>query len=409
MKLIHKICVYALFLIHIIMCSEPPGRDFFISLLKNYTNFGTLDVSTKSVRTKEDIRLWVEYARKNQNALNQISCEVGVQRDTLIDILAIVESELKSCTVVTKPQAHTPAAAQPVRPPIVQPVSHAVPVSQPKGLRNASSNCFMISALQAMSSLDQLSAILLKNTANAYPKNTMAYNYVTLLSSIRQSPTAQYDPSPFCVSARGIMNEQSVGDSNEFLTVLLHSLASEEVKPTDDVRNLFAIENYKFIGGTRHSENVDYLLNVQNVNRNSLVSCLDDYFAPEMVGNKTHQIRLSQVSRYFIVGIKRTGFDKNTKTQIKVNTPVSFPITNLNLNGYKVGKQLLPKYRLKAVIMHQGAANAGHYTVFVRNGQQWYYANDSIIVLVPSKRIDDLSVAGKEDNYLPVTFFYESL
>ncbi len=413
MKLIHKICVYALFLTHIVICSEPPGRDFFINLLKNYTNFGTLDVSTKSARTKEDIRLWVEFARKNQNALNQISCEVGVQRDALIDILAIVESELKSCTVVTKPQAHIPAADQPVRQqivtqPVSQPVVQPVPVTQPKGLHNASANCFMNSALQAMFSLDYLSQIVLKNTANAYSKDTMAYNYVTLLSALRQAPAAQYDPSPFCVSARAIMHEPSVGDANEFITILLQSLVNESIKPSNEIRNLFAIETFKFVNGAKHSENVDYILNIQNVNRNTLSACLGDYFSPELVGNKTHQIRLSGTGRYFIVGIKRTGFDKASKQAVKIETPIIFPVTNLNLNDYKVGKQALPYYQLKAVVMHQGPVNAGHYTAYVRNGQQWYFTDDAKITQVSSKQIEELANTGKIGNLLPVTFFYET-
>ncbi len=407
MKLIHKICVYALFLTHIVMSSEPPGRDFFINLLKNYTNFGTLDVSTKSARTKEDMRLWVGYARKNQNAFNLIANEVCIQKDMLADILTIIEAELKSYAFVAKPQearSIIPAAAQPIRQPVVQPV----PVVVPKGLHNASANCFMNSALQAMFSLDYLSQIVLKNTANAYSKGTMAYNYVTLLSALRRALAAQYDPSPFCVSARAIMHEPSVGDANEFITILLQSLVNESIKPGNETRDLLAIETFKFVNGSKHSESIDYLLNIQNVNRNTLVACLADYFSPELVGNKTHQIRLSGTGRYFIVGIKRTGFDKVSKQPVKIETPIIFPVTNLNLNDYKVGKLALPYYQLKAVVMHQGPVNAGHYTAYVRHGQQWYFTDDAKIKQVSSKQIEELAHTGKVGNLLPVTFFYET-
>lgn len=396
----------------LLMCitlADPPHREFLINLLQDYTSGRPLDVSAKSLRTKEDIKTWMNFARTNQNALQQIAQEVKIQEDLLPDIFAFIDAELKPNAPLAAPQqpkSNLPAAASMAQPLVVQPAQ-----AQPKGLQNTSANCFMNSALQALFSLDSLSALLLKNTPQFYHKDTMAYNYVTLLSGVRQAVTAQYDPSPFCVSARVIMKEEAMamGDSNEFITILLNSLVEDAIKRDNSVRNLLVIETYQFLNGIKKSENIDYILNIQNLNRNNVSDSLNDYFSLDTTTEgKTHQLRLLRTSRYFIVGIKRTGFDKNTKMQVKIDTPVSFPITNLDLNGYKAGKQLLPKYDLKAIIMHEGEVNAGHYTAYLRSGQQWYYANDSVVAAVPLKQIEELSVTGKMGNLLPTTFFYES-
>jgi ubiquitin C-terminal hydrolase len=48
-----------------------------------------------------------------------------------------------------------------------------------------------------------------------------------------------------------------------------------------------------------------------------------------------------------------------------------------------------PLYRLKAFVCHSGETpNSGHYTAYCRRGEQWYWANDTLIVPVDRQRVE---------------------
>lgn len=74
--------------------------------------------------------------------------------------------------------------------------------------------------------------------------------------------------------------------------------------------------------------------------------------------------------------------------QHKIETPIRFPIQNLNMEPYLKGPidpQALPHYKLMGVAQHTGsAADNGHYTATIRNckNQKFYHMNDVDITAI---------------------------
>lgn len=77
------------------------------------------------------------------------------------------------------------------------------------------------------------------------------------------------------------------------------------------------------------------------------------------------------------IDIKR--FDTLNK---KKQTPVSFPLENLNLSKYTIGyKKDSYVYDLYGIINHHGNALGGHYTSYIKNAnEQWYEFNDTRVI-----------------------------
>ena len=59
--------------------------------------------------------------------------------------------------------------------------------------------------------------------------------------------------------------------------------------------------------------------------------------------------------------------------------------------------------------MHSGSANCGHYTAYVKLGNQWYYCNDEKIVPINEDEVIKLAERGYgvNNNTLPTTLVYE--
>ncbi len=65
----------------------------------------------------------------------------------------------------------------------------------------------------------------------------------------------------------------------------------------------------------------------------------------------------------------------------KINTPVIFPLENLDMSKYFSGfKKHSMKYNLYAVANHFGSPSGGHYTAYRKNpDNKWYSFNDSMV------------------------------
>ena len=94
-----------------------------------------------------------------------------------------------------------------------------------------------------------------------------------------------------------------------------------------------------------------------------------------------------------IIQLKRFA-QRHTKTQVqnveyttiyqeKIDCPVHFPLTDLDVRPYVLTQQREEKevlYDLFGVSNHYGNLNGGHYTAYVRNflSKKWYCMNDSL-------------------------------
>ena len=149
-----------------------------------------------------------------------------------------------------------------------------------------------------------------------------------------------------------------------------------------------------------------------------LYDCLDLFCSEEKLESdnmwycsscKQHQEALKKIDiyrapYYLIIQLKR--FKRNqlhqpfymsyTHSSSKNDKVIRFPINNLNMNKYVIGKprndNVNYMYDLYAVSQHYGGASFGHYTAACRNGGKWYCFNDSNVSEITNR--DDIVDSG---------------
>eukprot|EP01134_Creolimax_fragrantissima_P008488 CFRG8488T1 len=155
----------------------------------------------------------------------------------------------------------------------------------------------------------------------------------------------------------------------------------------------------------------------------SLIECLERFTHPERLGSeskllcntcnsheeRTKQLTLLHLPVVVCFHLKRFGSYSNTSTKIK--TYIDFPV-HLDIGPYlstdspkeqKEGETFAPhgnhtrqhgslsktrsSYSLFSVVNHHGTLHSGHYTSFVRHGDQWFKCDDAVIT---HARLDDV-------------------
>ncbi|KAK5676265.1 hypothetical protein LTS10_011077 [Elasticomyces elasticus] len=97
---------------------------------------------------------------------------------------------------------------------------------------------------------------------------------------------------------------------------------------------------------------------------------------------------LTETNENLVVRVGRVGYDSATGHASKSTTKVVLPLAE----GIRVGTQ---QYDIVATIMHNGkSGERGHYTVFRKVGQEWYFVNDDEVMCVEEKSVGDDTSAG---------------
>ena len=106
-------------------------------------------------------------------------------------------------------------------------------------------------------------------------------------------------------------------------------------------------------------------------------------------------LRLKRWPHILVLHLKRlTVLSQSSSIQIKISTQITFE------DSMTVAGKSLP-YKLRAIIVHHGNADAGHYTAMVRDQDRaWYNCDD----FEPPTRMSDAKVMATE----PYMLFYEA-
>lgn len=142
---------------------------------------------------------------------------------------------------------------------------------------------------------------------------------------------------------------------------------------------------------------------------NSLKGLLKEFVEPEKLtgANQYHcdecrkkSDAIKKTSLYYspnilIIQLKR--FTNNGIIISKNNSIVTFDIDNLNMNEYIYNPNAQVNYRLKAICMHEGSCNAGHYIAYCRNyiNNEWYKYNDHIVDHIPTDSLAQQIITDK--------------
>lgn len=106
-------------------------------------------------------------------------------------------------------------------------------------------------------------------------------------------------------------------------------------------------------------------------------------------------LRLATAPSVLVCHLKRFAYDRYGRL-VRLSKKVRFPL-RLEIGDYmsRVNKATPPPYELVAVLVHEGrSCDSGHYLAYVKSGNEWYKANDSVITKV------DVSVVLQQQAYI---------
>lgn len=297
-------------------------------------------------------------------------------------------------------------------------------MSYPKGisgLENIGNTCYFNSALQLLSSIEEIQELFIDEKRqnrlleefkeNQNKKKLLTFEFCRVLKSLHQE-NCIVKPTTF-KQVLGFVNSDYRGnnqhDSCEFLLYLIdsmHESISYEVsidysgKP-QNLRDKLMIESIKSWSNSFSKEyslliNLFYgqfkmtlmkknnsktfnfnpfnIINLSINGCNTIYECLDKFMENEEIDHKDYQYkyeRLWRLPKYLLINFKR--FNQNKK----INHLVKFPINNLDLEKYTDSyDKLNSKFHLKGIIFHIGSMNFGHYFCATRFNNKWFSFND---------------------------------
>jgi len=320
---------------------------------------------------------------------------------------------------------------------------------KPVALKNIGNSCFMNAAVQVVFAMHDLTSLALAQ-CNDYRKGSLAQTYCNLIPTLMHSdiPKDGLDLSALCFLGWHQLNEfpGKQADAGEFLVELLECLTNKDLEksslqePLDeelhiDLLQLLEVntahlstmyilgleQNYQNI--TQRESSIHLSLPIED-SHTMLEEVLQSYFkttdtptcytpAGHSVIQKQRTI-LEKTSPYVICTLNRTDYVKMEKQEasssIRRNNPISFSLYERSFTQYFSDKDLDKEfYELIGIIMHNGTASSGHYTAYVKSGNQWYYCNDETIK--PMNELEVFEIAqqghGVAKNTIPTTLVYE--
>ncbi|CAK8674390.1 unnamed protein product [Clavelina lepadiformis] len=308
------------------------------------------------------------------------------------------------------------------------------------GLRNLINSCYMNSVLQCMFNTTQLAEYILTNSYrnDINRKNVLGHggkvaeNFAALLRAVWSGQYRYLVPSEM-KSVAGTINPMfaahSQEDSHEFLLMLLDALHEDLNRITDfkyqeepDNDHLSDDDAAKAAWMYHKKRNESIIVELFSGQFKATVQCLHcrktsrkfDVFRFLSLSLPQHSTSLHDVIKDFGKPEKMTGDDKwkcpsckvlrdavrvieiwrlppvliihfkrfvhTGRWREKIQTNISFPVSNLDLNSYTRGPAMRKPYNLYAVSHHHGGGlDSGHYTASCRSvvDNQWYKYDDT--------------------------------
>lgn len=308
----------------------------------------------------------------------------------------------------------------------------------PVGLVNGgdfgiNNRCFINAVIQCMSNMRIFSDTLLKK-ADLYKYGTVARSYINLIQelAVADSPV---DAIPFCIEAWKTMGFEpnSAQDSSEFFALLCKHLAcidlhqylrnQRAVHPAMQLINLriaATLNNNGYLEKEPFKDVPFITLNIAP-GVTSIYDCLDANFKTT---TQTHfggtyklerKVGLDTTPKYCVLFLPRL---TTQNPHAKNMTSLSFALDNCSLKKYVIDKPYYDStYRLIGCVIHNGTAEGGHFSAYIRRGNAWYLCNDAHVERIPNQTMEFAAAVGYginpgnveelDEQQTPVMFFYE--
>ena len=205
-------------------------------------------------------------------------------------------------------------------------------------------------------------------------------------------------------------------DAHEFLRALLSTLVMNG--HNKQLSSLFdgLLESAVTFRECRHTSltrdrYMDLSLDISHEYIKTLPDALEEFTKTEMLdrdnmvlcekcGEKqqvSKGLRLATAPSILVCHLKRFAVDRYGRLR-RLHRHVEIPL-RLDIGDYmsKVNKASPPPYELVGVLVHQGrSCNSGHYLSYVKSGDDWFKANDSVVTKV------DVSTVLRQQAYIVV-------
>jgi ubiquitin C-terminal hydrolase len=309
-------------------------------------------------------------------------------------------------------------------------ISYQTIYSKNKGLSNCGNSCYFNASLQALSHLDKFNEQL---HADLYPQDNLLPRFY--ISLVNQQIKIKDENAPEAISCTDTIFDNHTEqefydlagpqffakryhrqeDAAEFIVSILDRLIDPETKKrkslffankTTILRNLFNLESISEVERTcgNNSENHELLLKIElpipdKKEQIPLIDCLNVFSAKDAVNlycdkcKKFHAaatfLTIGKLPEYFVIGLKRFGYDFENNHTVKFLTPIIFPLkleineksefTNSALKKTLALRSSVISYKLLAFIVHGGqTAQSGHYWAYGKDKKDtWYLYEDS--------------------------------
>lgn len=272
----------------------------------------------------------------------------------------------------------------------------------PIGLSNPDARCFMSAALQCFYNLRGCTDLILRQNSVNFFTDQRALRYAALCQKLEEKKN-EPKPTPintkteeYCRREDYKFGQETVADSGEFLGQLLVSLTNN---PVNEPLKKRIFLNTLDANSRRPESLMITPLRLKKDDQPELINLFSHYFLDD-------NLPIRETGPYLILEINRLDFDVTKKTPVRIDKPSPFPLENFSIESFCEQNAPGPKiYRLNSVTFHDG----GHYFAFVRRGEQWYKADDSVVEAIPLARMQEIAQKGEyKKGVVPTLLFYEA-
>lgn len=270
------------------------------------------------------------------------------------------------------------------------------------GLRNMGATCYMNSVFQQLFSNPTFRSAIIKGK----PEKDWQIAFRSIFARLLLTDRPFVDTQPFVSTWKfygdEVVNPKMQQDAGEFLLLLLDRIG--DVCYKGEIANIMLGVD-ESDGFERKSSEVFFTIPLVVLGQKSFDDSLTCFleketmtgYNAESLGKRIDIVKFSRVRKapdFLILQLKRFEYNLTTWQRYKVNDKFEFP-TKFDLSRLMEDESQHSEYTLTGMVIHNGTAEGGHYTSYVKVGEKWYYFDDTNVTEASQTTVMKDAVGGK--------------